>query len=116
MRHLLSMQLGGDLTVSFTSDMAMSFGRVMLRRYDVDWARHGFDDAALDEITEISLRTLHSILVNPGQPARDGASLRRFVARWLGPAVLFPQFARQLDAVSAIAGRDPRRPRTARPA
>ena len=61
---------------------------------DVDWKLHGFDDdAALDELAELSLRTLDSILLDPGQPPRDGITLRQFIARWLGPAILYPRLA-----------------------
>ena len=77
---------GGEMT-SLTSDTALTFGRSILHRFDVDWEAHGFDEAALDELAEISLRTLHSILIDPGDPARDGGNLRNFVAHWLGPAI-----------------------------
>ncbi len=45
-----------------TSDTAMSFGRLMLHQLNVDWEKHGYDEAALDELAEIGLRTLHSLL------------------------------------------------------
>lgn len=43
---------------------------------------------------------MHSILVDPGQPPRDGVTLRRFVARWLGPAILYPRLTRVVDAIT----------------
>lgn len=85
--------------VSLTSDTALAFGRSMLHRFDVDWEKYGFDEAALDELAEISLRTLHSILIDPGQPPRDGIALRHFVSRWLGPAVVYPRIAQAMDAL-----------------
>ncbi|OBF59447.1 TetR family transcriptional regulator [Mycobacterium sp. 852002-53434_SCH5985345] len=87
-------------TVSLTSDTARAFSRSMLHRLDVDWEMYGFDEAALDELAEMGLRTLHSILVDPGQPHRDGVALRRFIARWLGPAVIYPRLAQAMDALS----------------
>ncbi len=76
----------GEMT-SLTSDTALTFGRAILHRFDVDWQLHGFDDATLDELAEIGLRTLHSLLIDPGEHTRDGVALRRFVARWLAPAI-----------------------------
>ena len=38
----------------------------------------------------MTLRTVQSLLTDPGQQ-RDGIALRRFVARWLGPAILYPR-------------------------
>ena len=94
--HLLT-QAGP--TVTLTSDTAMAFGRSMLHRLDVDWAKHGFDEAAIDELAEISLRTLHSILADPGQPPRNGIALRRFLARWLGPAIIYPRLSQAMEAL-----------------
>jgi AcrR family transcriptional regulator len=99
MAALLNTRLPDGTTFSFTSETALAVGRVMLRRYDVDWAQHGFDNSGIDEIAELAMRTVHSILVDPGQPARAGDGLRQFVARWLGPAILMPQLAKQIDTV-----------------
>ena len=100
--------------VSLTSDTALAFGRSMLHRLDVDWDKHGFDEAALDELAEISLRTLHSILIDPGQPPRDGIALRRFVSRWLGPAIIYPQIAQAMEALqNAPPGPQRRKPSAA---
>lgn len=75
----------GEMT-SLTSDTALTFGRAILHRFAVDWQLHGFDEA-LDELAEIGLRTLHSLLIDPGEHTRNGVALRRFVARWLAPAI-----------------------------
>lgn len=96
---LATRQLSGTF-VSLSSDTAITFGRSILHRFDVDWKHHGFDEAALDELVELSLRTLHSILIDPGRPPRDGKALRRFVARWLGPAILYPRMAQAMDAMA----------------
>jgi AcrR family transcriptional regulator len=96
-------------TVSLTSDTARAFGRSMLHRLDVDWESQGYDEEALDELAELGLRTFHSMLVDPGQPPRDGIALRRFVARWLGPAIIYPKLAQALDALQPPALKPRRR-------
>ncbi len=89
-------------TVSLTSDTAKAFSRSMLHRCDVDWERNGFDEAALDELAELGLRTFHSLLVDPGEPARDGFALRRFISRWLGPAIVYPRLAQVVEALQPV--------------
>jgi AcrR family transcriptional regulator len=96
-------------TVSLTSDTARAFGRSMLHRLDVDWHSQGYDEEALDELAELGLRTFHSMLVDPGQPPRDGIALRRFVARWLGPAIIYPKLAQAVDALQPPALKPRRR-------
>jgi len=98
--NLLTTREDGGQATSLTSDTAMTFARSILQRFDIDWEQHGFDEEALDELAELSLRTMHSILVDPGQPARDGVVLRRFVARWLGPAILYPRLTQVVDAIT----------------
>ncbi len=60
----------------------------MIRRFDVDWARHGYDDAALSELVEHLLRTMQSFFVSPGNPQRPDAELRRYLQRWLAPVIV----------------------------
>ncbi|KKW62892.1 TetR/AcrR family transcriptional regulator [Mycolicibacterium elephantis] len=90
---LLTRRQEGEAVTSLTSDTARTFCLSFLRRLDVDWQLHGFDSAALDELAEMTLRTVQSLLIDPGQPARNDRALRRFVARWLGPAILYPRMA-----------------------
>jgi AcrR family transcriptional regulator len=114
-RFLLTRRARGDRVASLTSETARTFGRAMLHRLDIDWPAHGFDEDALDELAEFSLRILHSLLLDPGQPARDPASLRRFLARWIAPAIVYPKLAQVMDALMPAAAPDPqqRRRRTA---
>jgi AcrR family transcriptional regulator len=91
-------QRGGGV-VSITSDTALTFGRAMLHRFDVDWNEHGFDEDALNEMSEFCLRVLHSMLIDPGHPPRQGASLRQFLARWVGPAIAYPHLTRAMSAL-----------------
>jgi AcrR family transcriptional regulator len=81
----------GEAAISLSSDTAIAFCLSVFHRLDVDWELHGFDTTALRELAEMTLRTLQSLLTDPGQPPRDGIALRRFVTRWLGPAILYPR-------------------------
>lgn len=74
-------------TAGVTSDIAISFGRSILQRFEVDWGAAGFVDSGLDELVEVMLRTLQSLIVDPGRPPRTGAELRRFLQDWVAPAV-----------------------------
>lgn len=69
------------------SEEAQDFGMRMINRFDVDWARHGYDDAALHELVEFTLRTMLSFFVAPNPPGRSRDELRRFIKRWLGGAI-----------------------------
>ncbi|WP_297595345.1 TetR/AcrR family transcriptional regulator [Mycobacterium sp.] len=91
LESLLTQSPEGEAAISLTSDTAIIFCLSAFHRLDVDWKLHGFDTAALRELAEITLRTVQSILTDPGQPPREGLTLRRFVARWLGPAILYPR-------------------------
>ncbi len=68
--------------------LAQDVGMRMIRRFDVDWPRYGYDDAALRDLVEFALRTMLSFFVAPNDPARSPAELRRFLRRWLGSAIL----------------------------
>ena len=72
---------------SMASDEAQVFGMRMINRFDVDWARHGYDDAALNELVEFTLRVMLSFFVAPNTSGRSREELRRFIKRWLGGAI-----------------------------
>jgi AcrR family transcriptional regulator len=108
--NLLRNRSTSGSTVSLTSDTARAFSRSMLHRTDVDWERHGYDEAALDELAELGLRTFHSLLVDPGGPARDGFALRRFISRWLAPAIVYPRLTQVMEALQPV-GTRPKRSR-----
>lgn len=90
LESLLSRRQEGEAVTSLTSDTAKTFCLSFFRRLHVDWQLHGFGGAELDDLAEMTLRTVQSLLTDPGQ-ARTGVALRRFVARWLGPAILYPR-------------------------
>ena len=91
LERLLTRRDEGEAVTSLTSDTAIAFCLSVFQRLDVDWTLHGFDTAALRDLAEMTLRTVQSLLTDPGQRQRDGDALRRFVARWLGPAILYPR-------------------------
>jgi AcrR family transcriptional regulator len=93
LENLLSRRQDGEPTTSLTSPTALTFCLSLFRRLDVDWPLHGFDDAELEDLAEMTLRTVQSILIDPGQTPREGNTLRRFIARWLGPAILHPRLS-----------------------
>lgn len=70
-----------------TAPSSIAIGRRLLRDFPVDWDAVGLDDAAQRELVEHLLRTLQSLVVDPGDPARDGAELRAYLQRWLAPAL-----------------------------
>ncbi|MEV6336296.1 TetR/AcrR family transcriptional regulator [Nocardia vinacea] len=73
---------------SLTSEEAQIFGMTMIKRFDVDWERYGYDDASLHELVEYILRTMQSFFVSPGNPPRSDGELRRYLRRWMGAAII----------------------------
>ncbi|MDA4106033.1 TetR/AcrR family transcriptional regulator [Mycolicibacterium holsaticum] len=92
LESLLTPRRDGEDVISLTSDTAIAFCLSVFHRLDVDWQLHGFDAAALGELAEMTLRTVQSFLTDPGQQ-RNEIALRRFIGRWLGPAILYPRMA-----------------------
>jgi AcrR family transcriptional regulator len=93
LENLLARRQDSGTVTSLTSDTARAFCLAFFRRLDVDWALHGFSGADLDDLAEITLRTVQSMLADPGESPRAGDALRRFVGRWLGPAILSRRLA-----------------------
>jgi AcrR family transcriptional regulator len=91
LENLLTRRQEGEAATSLSSATAISFAMSVFDRFDVDWDLHGFDTAALSELAEMTLRTVQSLLTDPPEPPLDGSGLRRFIARWLGPAILYPR-------------------------
>jgi AcrR family transcriptional regulator len=91
MENLLTLRHEGEAVTSLTSDTAITFCLSVFHRFDVDWELHGFDAAALRDLCEMTARTMQSLLTDPRQPSPDGIELRRFLGRWLGPAILRPR-------------------------
>ncbi|WP_422746993.1 TetR/AcrR family transcriptional regulator [Mycobacterium sp. WMMD1722] len=81
----------GERVTSLTSDTATTFCLSFFRRLDVNWELHGFTGTALDQLAEMTLRTVQSLLTDPPGSRSDERELRSFIARWLGPAILYPR-------------------------
>ncbi len=70
-----------------TDPAAIALGREWLAQMPVDWGEVGLDDAAMRELVEHLLRTLQSLVLDPGTPERAGADLRAYLQRWLAPVL-----------------------------
>jgi AcrR family transcriptional regulator len=90
---LLSEPYRNAHTPALASDEAQAFGMQMITRFDVDWTHNGYDETALRELVEFTLRTMLSFFVAPNEPSRSPEDLRRFIKRWLGGAILAQQHA-----------------------
>lgn len=84
---LLGPDRAGAFSADVTSDIAVRFARTMLGRFDVDWVGSGFSNDDLDELAEHLLRIIQSFVIDPGRPPRRGAKLRRYLRRWVAPAL-----------------------------
>ncbi|MBJ7340530.1 TetR/AcrR family transcriptional regulator [Mycolicibacterium sp.] len=87
---LLTPGKASAFSAGVTSDMAMSFGRALLMRFDVDWGSAGITDGDLDGLVEFMLRIFQSLVIDPGRPPHQGKELRAFLRRWVAPAIANP--------------------------
>jgi len=70
-----------------TAPDAIALGRSLLAGFPVDWAAAGLDISAQRELVEHLLRTLQSLVADPGHPERSPEQLRAYLMRWVAPAV-----------------------------
>lgn len=89
---LLTLLLENDRTNQFSRRMlappVIERCRIILRHSRIDWDGLGYrSDADLDELIEFLLRIIQSMVIAPHEPPRDGAALREFLHRWVGPAL-----------------------------
>ncbi|SBS78951.1 Transcriptional regulator, TetR family [uncultured Mycobacterium sp.] len=61
--------------------------RAVLHHAQIDWDQLGFDDPMIDELVELLLRMIQSMVIAPPDPPRSGAELRAYLHRWIGPAL-----------------------------
>ncbi|MBF6171923.1 TetR/AcrR family transcriptional regulator [Nocardia blacklockiae] len=89
-RHV-NLLLSAGRPAAFTrvamSDAAFDACRTAFDRSDVDWAAHGYAGDHLTELIEYLLRVLLSFVTGPTVRRRDGVELRRFLRRWVAPAL-----------------------------
>lgn len=91
-RLSLLLQLGDSAAFGrgATTAATITYGAQMLRRYPVDWAAAGIDEADLRGLAEIIMRILTSLLEHPSDPPEDNTQLRALLNRWLAPALHQP--------------------------
>jgi AcrR family transcriptional regulator len=70
-----------------TSSTSIDLGRALIGGFGIDWEALGWDDVRQRELVEHLLRTLQSLILDPGEPPRSGGELRAYLQRWLAPAV-----------------------------
>jgi len=70
-----------------TAPDSIALGGSLLAGFPVDWAAEGLDAVAQRELVEHLLRTLQSLVIDPGHPERSPAELRAYLSRWIAPAV-----------------------------
>lgn len=99
---LLSSSYSNVRPEGLTSLEAQAFGMTMIRRFDVDWERHGYDDDSLAELVEYVLRTMQSFFLSPGDPPRSDDDLRRYLRRWMGSAIMAQNGSAGTDPGTAI--------------
>jgi AcrR family transcriptional regulator len=84
---LLSTERVNTFAPVITSPTAVAFGRTLFERVDIDWESLHLTESLFDEFLEHVLRTIQSLVLDPGPPRSAGA-LRQYLARWLwAPAV-----------------------------
>ena len=93
---LLTPGKASAFSAGVTSDMAMTFGRSIVERFNVDWAAAGIVDDDLDQLVEFMLRIFQSLVIDPGRPPHQGRELRSFLRRWIAPAISSPVLPRSL--------------------
>jgi AcrR family transcriptional regulator len=84
---LVSPERVGTFARGITSDTAMTFGRSLFERVEIDWRLLGISGTLFDEFLEHVLRTIQSLVLDPGPP-RNGRELREYLARWLWAPVM----------------------------
>jgi len=79
---LVASERVGTFARGITSTTAMAFGRSLFERVGIDWTSMGLTEPLFDEFLEHVLRTIQSLVLDPG-PLRNGRELRGYLARWL---------------------------------
>jgi AcrR family transcriptional regulator len=71
----------------FTSSVAVDMTRDVLRASSIDWRAFGFSRKDIDELVDLMLRLIASMLVDPPDPPYSKVVLRRYLRRWIAPAI-----------------------------
>ena len=88
---LLLALFANDRTQLFSKGMvqpaSIKRSRIVLEHTRIDWATLGYSGADLDDLLEILIRIVQSMLMAPSDPPRTGAELRAFLRRWIAPLI-----------------------------
>ncbi|MCU1595061.1 MAG: hypothetical protein JWO12_2453 [Frankiales bacterium] len=85
-RLLTPGRLGGAVK-ELTAPSSILIGQSLITRFPIDWQSIGLDAGGQQELVEHLLRTLQSLILDPGSPERSGDELRRYLDRWIAPAL-----------------------------
>lgn len=90
-RHHLTLLLASGRSEpfvrGFTSPVAVDMTHRAFRRSSIDWVAHGFSQQDIDELIHLMLRLIASMLIDPPNPPYTESELRRYLRRWVAPAV-----------------------------
>lgn len=70
-----------------TAPSSIALGGKLLADLRVDWSTSGLAEDDQLELVEHLLRTLQSLMLDPGDPPRTGEELRAYLRRWVAPAL-----------------------------
>ncbi|HEX4190917.1 MAG TPA: TetR/AcrR family transcriptional regulator [Marmoricola sp.] len=85
-RMLAPGRLSGTVA-DLTAPTSIALGQTLLSSLGIDWDAAGLDEPGQAELVEHLLRTLQTLVLDPGDPPRSGVDLRAYLQRWLAPAL-----------------------------
>lgn len=87
LKHLIAPGRISSTLAGLTAPTSIALGRSLLAGFPVDWEAAGLAGDLQPELVEHLLRTLQSLVLDPGDPERSGPELRAYLQRWVAPAV-----------------------------
>lgn len=85
--HLIAPGRISSTLAGLTAASSIALGRSLLAGFPIDWEAAGLEADLQRELVEHLLRTLQSLVLDPGDPERTGPELRAYLQRWVAPAV-----------------------------
>lgn len=87
LNRLLAPERLTSTVAGLTAPESIALGRDLLSGFGIDFAALGLDDEAQGALVEHLLRTLQSLVLAPGSPAKSGDEVRAYLQRWVAPAL-----------------------------
>ena len=87
LHHLIAPGRISSTLAGLTAPSSITLGRSLLAGFPIDWEAAGLEADLQRELVEHLLRTLQSLVLDPGDPERAGPELRAYLQRWVAPAV-----------------------------